>query len=98
LVGLAVPDVYQTSVVVLGAPVLPQLIQLVLPGIYQQPEPFARYAEAPVVFPETGTARTQGFEVTPLPKPSQPRRPLRHSRCIIRRELRGVGYERQIAS
>jgi len=44
-------DVNQPAIVVLGLPVSPELVQLVMPRIAQQSEPFSSDTYAAVVFP-----------------------------------------------
>jgi hypothetical protein len=66
------PDVHQSTVVVLSVTIAPELIQLVLPGITQQPELSACCGDAAVVLLEPSAARPERLQVSIFPERPEP--------------------------
>src|SRR5688572_27958592 len=74
-VGRAMPDVHQPAVVVLGVPVDPELVQLVLPLVAEQPEARTRQSDPAVVLPQAGPAGAERILLLALSELLQSCRP-----------------------
>ena len=92
------PDVHQAAVVVLSVPVDPELVQLVLARVAEEPEAVARHSDPAVVLPQAGPAWAERLDVPVIPEPSQPARPLIGRQPVEGAELLGVGNEGEVVA
>jgi hypothetical protein len=90
-------DVHQPAVVVLGVPISPELVQLIVPGIAEYPEPRARNPYSSVVLREPGATRPERLQISLLPESPEPPGTA-WSGCVIRHQLGAVGDECDVSA